>query len=138
MVSGRFVKELCNAQSFYMNCITGSKGTEERPFSVQSVQFALQVDEKTYRRDYFRNEDFQGQLYGVSTALGVSVYCSPSKIAIVVAFPEKGFWCYKSFYGEMLKMIERRLRLLMGDSISINRKKKPGDFHMVLIDDIDS
>lgn len=138
MVSGRFIKELRNAQDFYMACITESKGAGEIPFPVQSVQFALQVDEKTYRREYFHNEDFQGQLYGVSTALGAAVYCSPSKIAIVVAFPKKGFWCYKPFYGKMLKMTEGRLRLLMGGSIPINRKKKPEDFHMVVIDDMDS
>lgn len=138
MRSGRFMQELSQRQDIYMAWRMNGEEISEEKFSVQSVQFSLQVDEETYKREYCRNEEFQGFLYGIATALGVGVHCSYSKIAVVVTFPNKGFWCYKSFYGEMLKMVEGRLRFLMGGSVPINRKEKPKDISMVIVDDMDS
>lgn len=138
MRSGRFMQELNQRQDIYMAYRMDGEEISEEKFSVQSVQFSLQVNEETYIREYFRNEDFRGLLYGISTALGVGIHCSFSKIAVVVTFPGKGFWCCKSFYGEMLKMVEGRLRFLMGGSVPINRKEKPKDISMVIVDDMDS
>lgn len=138
MGKGRFVKELIQMQDYYMILQMNGEEIIEEKFPVRSIQFSLQADEETYKREYFRSADFRGLLHGISIALGVGVYCAPNKIAVEVSFPNNGFWCYESFYGEMLKIVEERLKFQSGGSIPIDRKKKPKEIPIVLIEDMDS
>lgn len=137
MRRGRFLEELRQRQDIYMAWLIDEGKMPEGKFYVQHVKFSLQVDEATYKTQYFYNEDFRELLNGISTALGVGIRCSVSEIAIVVAFPNRGFWCYKSFYGEMLKTVERRLVFMMGKSVPINRRKTPKSINMIIFDDIE-
>lgn len=120
MRKSRFLRELEREQIYFMYAYPEDK---DQSFYLKSMSFSITRHDKTDER----KDDLENILASVSISIGLTVTITGTfdTEELKVIFPgDKGFFCYRKFYGRLEDLLLRRVNFELPQNISVYKRRQ--------------